>query len=89
MREILSDTLDSTSHRTHYRWIGDTMSFFEMPPEDEAAHREPEPRRRRWIGDDSDTVGVPVPLALLLAQTEEVAVVASGFSSIQQDSRLA
>lgn len=58
--------------------MGEAMSFFEMPPSDAAARREPEPRRRRWVGDDADTVGVPVALTVLLAKTEEVAVAVSG-----------
>ena len=38
----------------------------------------PEPRRERWRGDDTDTIGVPVPLVRLLARNERVAVIVGG-----------
>ena len=62
-------------------WFSHTqlMSFFEIPAESDEEPVEPQPRRRRWRGDDSDTLGTPVPISVLLARTEEVAVLAGGF----------
>jgi hypothetical protein len=37
-----------------------------------------EPRRERWSGHSHDTIGVPVPLVVALAHTENVAVMVSG-----------
>lgn len=54
------------------------MGFFSElePPE---GFKEPEPRRMKWRGDPDDTVGVALPLTSLLVQTDQVAVIASGF----------
>jgi hypothetical protein len=55
------------------------MGFFsELEPPDDT-FREPEPRRMKWRGDAEDTVGVALPLNALLVQTDQVAIIASGF----------
>jgi hypothetical protein len=45
--------------------------FFEPPPLREP---EPEPEQPPWIGPPENELGVPVPLRLLLARTDDVAV---------------
>ncbi len=64
------------------------MGFFEFPEDSWPEEVEEEPRRHRWRGDDSDTVGVPVPMTVLLARTEEVAVSASGIFAFPAGFRL-
>lgn len=52
------------------------MSFFDPvpPPEPDV----PAPERVPWKGSGDDTVGVPVPLVVLLAKSEEAATILSG-----------
>jgi hypothetical protein len=56
-----------------------SVSFFEVAGQAEGDESEPLPRRRRWRGDDTDTLGVPVAITEILARTDEVAVMVSGF----------
>ena len=55
------------------------MTFF-APSEPEPEWFEPTPVRRRWRGDESDTLGIFVLEAMVIALTEEVAVLVSGLT---------
>jgi len=52
--------------------------FADLEPPDDA-HRRPEPQRVRWRGDTDDTAGVSVAIRPLLVQTDQAAVIVSGF----------
>lgn len=48
------------------------MSFFEPPPPPPKVERQPQPE---WLGPPDNVLGVAVPLVVLLAKTDELAVV--------------
>ena len=55
------------------------MSFIEPPPSPPPGWRRPEPHREPWQGTSADTVGVPLSLVRVLARTDAIAVIVSGF----------
>jgi hypothetical protein len=55
------------------------MSFFDEPSLQTPEPEEPEPQRPPWRGTSDDTTGVVVPLVRVLARTEDVAIIVSGF----------
>jgi hypothetical protein len=55
------------------------VSFFDEPSLQTPEPEEPEPQRTPWRGTSDDTMGVVVPIVRLLARTEDMAVVVSGF----------
>lgn len=55
------------------------MSFFDDPSLQTPEPEEPEPQRTPWRGTSDDTTGVVVPLVRVLARTEDVAILVSGF----------
>jgi hypothetical protein len=55
------------------------MSFFDEPSLQTPESEEPEPQRTPWRGTSDDTTGVVVPLVRVLARTEDVAIIVSGF----------
>jgi hypothetical protein len=52
------------------------MSFFEPPPP--PPEPEPQPRPPQWMGPPGNAVGAVVPLGLVLARTDDVAVAVGG-----------
>jgi hypothetical protein len=55
------------------------VSFFDEPALDAAEFEEPVPHRMPWGGTSDDTAGVVVPMVRVLARTDEVAIIVSGF----------
>ena len=55
------------------------MSFFDEPSLQTPEPEEPEPQRTPWRGTAEDTTGVVVPLVRVLARTDDVAIIVSGF----------
>jgi hypothetical protein len=55
------------------------VSFFDEPALQTPEREDPEPQRTPWHGTSDDSTGVVVPLVRVLARTEDVAVIVSGF----------
>jgi hypothetical protein len=55
------------------------VSFFDEPSLQTPEPDEPGPQRTPWRGTSDDTTGVVVPIGRILARTEDVAIIVSGF----------